>query len=364
MKNSLFSIPKILFFLVFIVPVSFVSFYYIAVAQDRYESLSTVYITEEASQSSPFDLTLLGITNTGSARDILVLKSFIESSQMLELLDKDLGLKQHFANPDLDFFSKLAEDASKEEFLQYYLSRVIITFDDEAQLLRLSAQSFTPAYSKIILHKILAHSQIFIDKLNENISFSQLNFFENEVKKSEDHLTLEKTKLRAFQKKYKILSTNIATQTIVTTITTLESQLAAKRSELSSRLSVLSEQAPAIRRLRSDVSALTKQLALENARLTSENGGSLSEIDSKFQDIKLLIEYKTLRYKANLDAFEKAKVEAARRLRFLTIVAQPTLADEALFPNRVYIIVTTGIVALLIYFILSITVATIREHAW
>ncbi len=363
MKKSLFSMTKMLFLFVFIVPVAVVSFYYYMFASDRYESLASVYITEEASQSSPFDLTLLGITNTGSARDILVLKSFISSPQMLALLDKDLNLREHFTNSKIDFVSKLADDASKEEFLEYYLTRITITFDDEAQLLSLSSQTFDREFSKKILTSILKHSQIFIDTLNENISSSQLKFFEAEVKKSEDALTAEKNKLRAFQNKYKILSTSIATQTIVTTISTLENQLAAKKSELTSRLSVLSEQAPAIRRLRSDIAGLKQQLTVENARLTSGSGGSLSELDAQFQDIKLLIEYKTLRYKANLDAFEKAKVEAARRLRFLTVVAPPTLADEALYPNRPYIIITTSIIALFFYFILSIMVATIREHA-
>ncbi len=363
MKKTKFTMTRMLFLLVFVLPVAVVSIYYYTYASDRYESTASIYITEEASQSSPFDLTLLGITNTGSARDILVLKAFIMSPQMLKLLDDDLDLRKHFSDPNIDYISRLASDASKEEFLNYYLSRITVTFDDAARLLSLSSQTFDRKFSQKVLDTILKHSQTFIDKLNENISSSQLKFFEEEVKKSEDALTAEKTKLRAFQKKYKIISTSIATKTIMTTVSSLENQLAAKRSQLTSRLSVLSEQAPAIRRLRSDIDGLKTQLASENARLTSETGDSLSELDSQFQDIRLLIEYKTLRYKANLDAYEKAKAEAARRLKFLTIVEPPTVADEALYPNRPYIIITTAIIALFLYFILSIMVATIREHA-
>ncbi len=362
MKNRLFSISSFLFIIIFIIPVCVVSIYYIAFASDRYESTASIYITKESTKSNPFDLSLIGITNSSSARDILVLKAFIESPKMLDLLDKDLNLRKHFSNPKYDYFSRLSKNSSKETFFEYYLKHVTMVFDDEARLLLLKTQSFDRHYSESILNGILKHSQTFIDKLNTNISSSQLKFFDAQVKKSEMELAKEKSKLLQFQKQNNILSTKLTAGTIISTITALESELAAKKSLLSSRLDVLSEQAPAIRRLRSSIQGLEKQIALENARLTNKDGNALSDLDAKFQEIKLFLEYKTLRYKSNIDAYEQAQNEAARRLRFLTVVSPPTLADEALYPNRPYIILTTAIIALFLYFIASIMVATIREH--
>src|SRR5690606_13020964 len=76
------SLPRLFFLAVFVVPTAAVFLYEYLVASDRYESTAAVYITEERAQNSLLDLSLLGITNSGSARDILVLKAFIESRAM------------------------------------------------------------------------------------------------------------------------------------------------------------------------------------------------------------------------------------------------------------------------------------------
>ncbi len=363
MKKLRFSLSMLLFLLLFVLPVATVAVYVLGYATDRYESTASVYITEESTQSSPLDLTLLGITNAGSSRDILVLKAFVESQTMLAKFDKNLALRKHFSDPKIDVFSRLAKDASREDYFDYYLNFITVTFDDEAMLLRFSVQTFNPDYSRKILDFILKESQIFIDRLNNNVSSSQLKFFENEVKKSEILLAEEKKKLRAFQRENNFLSTEVATQAIIGTIAALEQQVAQKKSELSSREGLLGTNSPTLRRLRAEITALGTQITAANSRIAGGKEGSLSELDAQFRDFTLLVEFKTLRYKANLDALAKAQTEAARRLRFLTVVSNPTLADESLFPNRPYIIVTAAMIALMIFFIVSITLATIREHS-
>ncbi len=363
MKQSSFSVSKLLFLVLFVVPIVGITIYEYIFATDRFESTASVYIIEEAAQNSPLDLSLLGITNTGSSRDILVLKAFIESQALLSKLDGKLALRKHFSNEKADFWSRLEGDASREEYLEYYLGRVSTEFDDEAQLLKFSVQTFNREYSRDVLKFILKESQIFIDRLNENVSSSQLKFFENEVKESEIVLAEENKKLRAFQKKNNFLSTEVAAKAIVGTIAVLEQALAQKKSELASRRGLLSEDSPTLRRMRAEIGALNEQIKGANDRLAGGKRGSVSDLDAQFREITLLIEFKTLRYKANLDALAKARVEAARRLRFLTVVSPPTLADESLFPDRPYVIITAAMIALMIYFIASITLATIREHA-
>ena len=41
----------------------------------------------------------------------------------------------------------------------------------------------------------------------------------------------------------------------------------------------------------------------------------------------------------------------------------PSLADASLYPDRVYIIGTAAMVLLVVYFVLSLLVAIIREHS-
>lgn len=357
------SFSQLMLLVLLVLPISVLVIYEYLIASDRYESTASVYITEEHAQSSPFDLSLLGVAGVSSARDILVLKAFIESPTLMDLLDKDIQLLEHFSSGKGDFFSRLPKNAPREDALEYYNRRVTSILDEDAQLLYISVQTFEANYSKRVMDRILFHSQQFIDELNENITGAQKTFFESAVRRSEEELLKVNKMLREFQQKNKIFSTELATQAISETITGLEQQLAAKQAELRSRQGALSKDAPRIVRIRAEIAALEEQIAGENERLSGADGSSLSVLDSQFRDIKLQIEYKTLRYKAHLEAFEQAQLDTARRLRFLTVVSAPTLPEAALYPRRLYIVFTGALVALMIYFVVAISIAIFKEHA-
>ncbi|WP_319497377.1 hypothetical protein [uncultured Cohaesibacter sp.] len=347
-----------------VIPIICIVVFELLVVSNRYESLATIYITEENSEVNPFDLSSIGLSGSaGSNREILVLKSYIESQSMMEKLDKDLHILDHFSSSHVDFFSRLKPNAEREFALEYYNERITAELDVEAKLLQLSVQTFDPEFSKKVLERILVHSQEFIDKLNENVSRSQLVFLEGVVKNSEEDLMQETKNLQDFQNKNKIFSTELTSKSIVETIAGLEQRLAANRAQLSARKGSLDENAPTIIRLRAEIDALEQQIKLENDRLAGGDKSSLSELDTNLREIRLRIEYKTLRYKAHLEAFEKAQLETARRMRFLTIVSGPTMPEASLYPDRGYAILTGSILSLMVYFFISISVAVIREHA-
>ncbi len=357
------SLSRLLLIVLLVIPVILIIIYAVFLATDRFESSASVYITEEQGASSALDLSSLGFTTSSNSREIMVLKAFIDSQGMMMRLDKDLHLLDHFSSSGADIFSRLETGAPIEIAYEYYKKRIKTNFDDQAQLLEISVQTFDSEFSKKVLDRILAHSQDFIDQLNEQIKSSQLLFFQAEVKTSENELIEARNRLTEFQRKNAIFSTDLATKTIGGTISGLEKQLAARQADLSSRLGVLDESSPTVKRIRAEIEALKDQINKENSRLASDKGNSLSELDSKFREIELLIEYKTLRYKANLQAYEQAQLDTARRLRFLTIVAEPTVAESALYPDRIYMVITGSILAFVFYFLVTISIAIIREHS-
>lgn len=352
-----------IFTFIFIPVFLLISIQYIVI-DDRFESTASLYITEDNSvKSSGFNLALLGLSSSGSTRDILVLKAFIESQTLMEKLDNDLNLLRHWSSNKYDIFSRLEQNYEREYALEYYNKRIKVDVDTEAQLLNISVQTFEREFSKKLLDRILFYSQEFVDNLNKNVSNSQLVFLDEVVKNSEEDLMEEKKNLQRFQDRNGIFSTEIATQSIAHTIANLEQKLAADQAEFNSRKGELSEKAPQLLQLNARIGALKEQIARENGRLAGGTGKTLSELDSELREIKMRVEYKTLRYKAHLEALETAQLETARRMRFLTIVSAPTLPDASLYPDRPYSILTGSILSLMLYFFVSISVAVIREHA-
>src|SRR3546814_7340901 len=75
-----------------------------------------------------------GILTGGSSinrGDQLILRDYLRSVDMVKKLDKELNLRAHYSDHQIDPFSRLASDATMEELRDYYLSRVSIEYRSE-----------------------------------------------------------------------------------------------------------------------------------------------------------------------------------------------------------------------------------------
>ena len=363
-RSGLFrlTVNKALFLIVFVIPFALLSAYEAFYATDRYESVASTIITQEQQSTSSLDLSFLGMTNTGSNRDAYVLTEFMQSLDMLKYLDARLHLRQHFTSSKVDYFSRLSPDASMEDFHDYFLKYATVVYDDTQQIIRYSVQTFDKKLSQQVVQAIVERSQEFIDRMNDKVTHEQMAFFDAEIAKSEKRLTEEKNRLLDFQNKNNMLSTDSAGATILATIGTLEQQLAQKQSDLNARLSVLDANAPQLTTIQLDITALKNQIKRERERLAGNSSGTLSDLSAKLAEIKMSLEFVTNLYKANLTALEQARIEAARRLKYLVVIASPSEADSSLYPDRPYVLITAAIMLLVIYFVSTLMVALIREQ--
>lgn len=353
----------VLFVAIFLVPLSLVAVYEFFIATDRYESVASAMITEERGGTT-VDLTVLGLTNSNIAADkeSLVLKEFAGSKDMLKFLDERLKLREHVSQPHLDWLSRLKDNASFEDFYEYYTDMIEINFASESKLITFAVQTFDANYSQELLKLLVARSQEFIDRVNDQVTREQMRFFDQQIAHSELRLKEAKEKLMSFQRENRLFSTEGESQTIMSTIVTLEQQLAQKQADLSARLQVLERTAPQLITLQLDIEAIRAQIAQAKERLAGSSDTSVSELDSRYRDIQLNLEFVTNVYKSNLNALEQARLEAARRLKFLVVVTQPTLAEKAEYPKRLYIVGTAAIILIIVFFVTTLMVAIVREH--
>ena len=354
---------KVTFVLIFIIPFLLLTAYELLYASDRYESVASAIITQESQSSSTLDLSLLGMTNAASSRDAYVMTEFMQSADMLKYLDARLHLREHFSSSKVDWWSRLPADASFEEFHDYFLKYVTCAYDSTQQVIRYSVQTFDPVLSQKVMQAILERSQEFIDRMNDKISHEQIAFLDTQISKSEKRLTEERNRLVSFQQKNNMLSTDTASQAILNTISALEGQLAQKQSDLNSRLAVLDPNAPQLTTIRLDIKALKDQIKRERDRLAGQQNGSLSELGSKLSEIQMSLDFVSNVYKANLNALEQARIQAAQRLKYLVVVASPSRPDSSQYPDRPYVLVTGAIILLVLFFVASLLIALVREHA-
>ena len=106
--------------------VTLLSWIYWTVASDRYVSEAVVLVqnTENGSSASPADLLSMFSGGSGNKVDQLLLVEFLTSIDMLNKLDEELNLREHYSSDHIDPISRLwSKDVSTEWFYRYYRYR-------------------------------------------------------------------------------------------------------------------------------------------------------------------------------------------------------------------------------------------------
>ena len=354
----------VLFLLFFLLPLAAFSYYQLSVATDRFHSDSTISIAEDNNSAPSLDLSVIGLPTSADDKDALTLVTYITSIDMLQKLEAELQMRQHYSDPRIDWYSRLPAEASLEDFHKFLESYIVVEYDTTSHLVNIHVESFSREFAQKIVNTILARSQQFVDTLNSRVTVEQTKFFENQLKMTEIRLREAKGALLQFQRENGLLTTDSEAQMINASIGVLNGQLLAKQGDLEVKRRELNENSPVVQSLRAEIETLKRQIVQEKDKLSIGTGGSaVSELAAKFGEIQFNLEFVETIYKSNLTQLERVRVEAAQRLKYLIIVTSPSMADASLYPDRPYNIGTATILLLMVFFVISLMVAIVREHA-
>ncbi|MCW7538936.1 capsular biosynthesis protein [Aquabacterium sp. A7-Y] len=347
------------------VPLLLATLYYVFFAADRYvsESIVTVRQTNQESSNLPGVALLLGGVNPPSREDTLYLRQYIHSLEMLKRLDAKLNLRAHYEAEKLDPLYRLYGGTSQEWFLEYYRSRVEVLFDEVASLLTVRVQGFEPAFAQQVAQGILQESEQFVNAFSHRIAREQMGFAEQELQRAAERLQAAKAKMVDFQDRHRLLDPAAQAQASGALTAELQATLAKHEAELRHLRSFLNENSYQVQALQSQVEALRKQLEAERGRATSgKSSDRLNALASQFRDLTLQAGFAEDAYKLALSAVENARIDATRKLKSLVVIEPPAKPEIAIYPRRVYDLVTLFVVCCLLYGVTRLVVTTVRDH--
>ncbi len=352
-------------FLLFVaLPTLLATVYYGLVASDQYESYSQ--FTVHSAQTSPVAGIggLLGVIGATGAGETLVVREFILSRDMLALLDKENGFIAHFKNSDNDFLSRLDPDASFEEAYEYYEDKVQVDFDSVSGTLKLLVRASNPETAEHFALAIIKHSEAMVNRLAERERQDRTLYTEAQVKKYEERLTKARQAVLKLQHEHAELSPLQAAGAAMTIRTGLEAELAKTRAELAVARSYMTPTAPRVVALTEQAKALSAQVAGEKKRLVSPGKESgIADSLADFEEAMVEKEFAQKSYGAAMAALEIARADAARKHRYLAVIAAPSKPDDSTYPKRAYGVLTVFVMSFLLLGIASLMIAAVREHA-
>lgn len=336
--------------------------YFTLIASPRYVSEAQFVVKEAGGQDS----SILGLSGLGAVspgmRDALILQTFLQSREMATTLDKAVSLKAHYERSDWDSFSKLANNSTMENYVEYYQDHVQVIHDELSDVLMVEVQTFDADYSLTVTEALLNISEKFINDLGAKMASEQMGYAQEEVERSYAILSKHQTALIRFQNKFKLYSPEQQSGALLAAINSIDSSIITEETELKSLLAFMRKDAPEVKAKKIRVAALREQLAQEKQRLTSEDQQSLNKININYQEIKLNTELAADLYKSALASLEVVRAEAYRKLKHLLVIEHPALAQEDKYPRRIHSILTWFIVLLLGYFIGRLILSIIKEH--
>ena len=336
--------------------------YFGVMVSDRYVSRADVLVKQaDQIKMLPEALSILGVGGS-SHQDVLLIQDYLQSWDLLSTLDRELDLKEHYQSHQADFFSRLSGDASREDFIEYYRKHLTLHLDDLSGVLTIELQTFDPDYSQRVVTLMLKESEQFINRLGHKMALDQLAFVEKEADRAYQRVQTEKNKVLAFQNSHQLLSPESTSSAQVGMINQIEAELVRQQTELKRLKSYMKSTAPQVVAVETSVNALNKQLQQEQGKLTGVDKDAMNEITASYQEVQARASLAADFYKTSLISLEQARVEAYRKIKHLLVISQPTLADKAEYPRRLYNLATVGVLLCLFYGLVVMGLATLREH--
>lgn len=338
--------------------------YWVFLASDRYVSEAHVLVqrTDLVSTQGMDFSSLLGGVN-GNKTDQLLLRDFLTSVDMLKKLETALKLKAHYSNPTHDLLSRMWLTApSMEWFQRYYLTRVAVDYDDLAGVLIVKAEGYDAKTAFAITTLLMQEGDLFMNDMAHGLAQGQVDFLQNQLVQINVRAMRARQAVLDYQNKNGLVSPQGSVEAISIVLAKLEAQRTELETQRRAGMSYLMPTDPGMVLMSQQITAIGKQIAQEQAKVTSLNGKSLNRTAEEFQRLEMEAAFTQDVYKTALTALEKGRIEAVRTIKKLSVVQAPTFPESSQEPRRYYNAVVFALLAMLMAGVIHLIGAIVHDH--
>jgi capsular polysaccharide transport system permease protein len=316
-----------------LIPIALSGIYFYFIARDRYVTRSDFVIrkAEDNETSMPGSglATLLGRGNQLSLEDARFLKTYLQSPQVLSDLDRTYDLDKDYAQKGLDQFAGVKPGLSKEKRLQFFKKQVAVSLDELSGAIVLRTVGLYPQASLNLNRFMLAKSEQFVNRLNQDISQKQLGFAESELVRARNNLNQAKNRLLIYQDSNTVIDPKGEAELASQTISKLQEKLVELRVQLATlKLQYKDPAEPEVAVVADQVRELEQQIEKERRSLVSSKGRNLSRKTADIVRLESDVSFATDSYKLALTSVEKARIESKRQQKFMALLSAPQLPED------------------------------------
>lgn len=339
--------------------------YWLFIATPRYVSEAHVIVQKtDLSSGVPTDLaSALMDGGAGDKGDQLLLRDYLLSTGMMQKLDAELHLREHWSQGWVDPVTRLWFGRADEDLYAYYRDRISVEYDEYDGVIVITAEAFDSETAQAITRAMVSDGGEFMNELAQNLALQQVSFLETQVQRLGERAMVTRQEVTRYQNQNGLVSPEQSAQVVSAIISQLEARRSELQIQLASMEAYLVADHPSLVELRQQIAAIDSQLVRERSRLAGNGrGGRINSQVEEFQRLRLQAEFAQNLYQNALTALEKGRIEGGRTIKAMSVIQPPTLPDKPVRPRRIYNTVLVTLVVLLLVGLLQLIVAVVRDH--
>jgi capsular polysaccharide transport system permease protein len=304
----------------------------------------------------------MAVGNTG--REPYIVANYVHSRNLVEDLDRQVGLREIYSRPVADFFARFDPSGSSEKLWSYWRSMVTVNADRLSGLVTVRVLAFTPDDAVTVVRAIQVGAENIIDQTSQRLRADALHLAEDELARARRRYVDSLLALRRVREGAQTVDPEKAIEETVTTLAGAIRQKLALERDLAFNMRVVSPSAPQIQVLNQRIRAVDEQIAALNRLLTSrdEADRTAADVISRFEERELTRRFSEKLMEITQASYERARVEEARQHMYLTTFVEPVRPDQAQYPRRTRTIGFIAVLALVVWMITLILVAAVKDH--
>jgi capsular polysaccharide transport system permease protein len=353
-----------LFLATVVAPTVIATVYFGLIASDIYISESRFVVRSPERQStSAFGMLLKGAGFSRSQDDSYTVQDFILSRDALRELKEKLEIEKSYSSSTVDPFSRFSAldwDDSFEALHRYYQKKIDIQLDSASSISTLTVRAFTSEDAFRINQQLLEMSERLVNQLNERGRQDMIRFASSEVVEAEKKAKAAALVLSSYRNQKGVIDPERQSTLQLQQVAKLQEELIATKAQLS-QLKTFTKDNPQIPALQKRLETLQSEIDGENSKVA---GGerSLANKAAEYQHLQLERDFSGKQLSSAMASLEQARNEAIRKQLYLERIVQPSKPDTATEPRRLRAILTTIVLGIMAWGILSILIAGVREH--
>lgn len=269
-------------------------------------------------------------------QDTAILLNYLESPAIIQDMQKTVNLQQTFGRGDIDFLSRLPENASQDDMLKYWRRHFYAGVNPKSGIIELEVTAYSPKEATETLKLVLHLAEAQVNQLNSGMWADLRISTQSEVDNATKEVADIRAKLRDTQNKTGVFDIDLSAQNIVNVLTTVEAEIAELRSRKAALSKSVGETSPQMADLNRRLAAQEEQaksLRSQAAGVATAGSGNLADYSSVFEDLKLALSLAESRLKSAITELEKVKLVSSLQLVYIDNFTEPTVPDKNKYPK-------------------------------